>query len=98
MNQIRTLLEIELTFRVRLDLITINIIVKDDNWGVFRLLKQQLLLLVKVDQLIALIGCISLLLDVSLAKINFFGLDRAIDMGEEGCVHLRIRLISWLEE
>ena len=31
MNQIRTLLEIELTFRLRLDLITINIIVKDDN-------------------------------------------------------------------
>lgn len=31
MNQIRTLLEIELTFRVRKDLVTINIIVKDDN-------------------------------------------------------------------
>ena len=76
---------------MRKALISIDIIVKDDNRGVFCLLKQ--LLLVKVDQVIALIGCVCLLLDVSLAEIKFFGLQRAIELGEQGCVNLRVGLV-----
>ena len=77
---------------MRKALISIDIIVKDDNRGVFRLLKQ-LLLLVKVDQVMAMIWCVCFLLDVSLAEIKFFGLHRAIELGEEGCVHLRVGLV-----
>lgn len=78
---------------MRKALIGIVIIVKDNNRGIFRLLQQ--LLIVKVGLFFyGLVKVVCFLRGVSLAEINVFGLHRAIELGEEGGVNVRVGLVG----